>query len=95
MNEPRAIPVDAIDGGDRTDEQRAHIERIGRGVANLLASAPDYEVLIDVLTGAIVSAALNTGGDEDLIGNLVAEAMKCMPHFKANREARRASPRGH
>lgn len=85
----QAIAVDAIDGGDRTDAQRHEIERIGQGVANLLASAPDYEVLVDVMVGAVVSAALNTGADEEFVGQLLVETMKCLPQFKAGRDARK------
>lgn len=86
MNE--AIAVDVIDEGGRTPEQKEAIQRIGQQVANALADVHDPYVLMDILIGAVISAALNTGGDEDFIGVMVACTMKTLPIFKANRDAR-------
>lgn len=86
----RATAVDMIDGGDRTDEQKAEITRLGQQIANLMANVSCFEVLMDVTIGMVVSAALNTGVDEEFFGIMLAEAMKVFPAFKAGRDARGA-----
>lgn len=86
MSEPTV--GDMFDGGDRTDEQKAEINVLGQSVVNLLSTASSYEVLIDVVTSMVLSAALNSGADEAFIGQLVANAMVVFPQFKAGRVAR-------
>ena len=92
-DENAAHAVNIIDSGDRTEAQKAAINRIGQGVANLMASAPDVDVMTDVVVSVLVSAALNCGGDEYFIGVVLSECMKVFPLFKAARDARQAGPK--
>lgn len=93
MNE--AVPIDVIDGGDRTPDEKAEIRRLGQGIANLLATASSPEILVDIVVGMLVSSALNTGLDEEFVGVVVSESMKVMPVFQAHRAARDAKPVQH